>query len=49
MLQAERSNEIGWLLYSTQQMDIGALADKISNAIKKDIGLRWKMIPVGNN
>ena len=49
MLQAERSNEIGWLLYSTQQMDAGALADEISTAIKKDIGLRWKMIPVGNN
>ena len=30
-------------------MDIGALADEISNAIKKEIGLRWKMIPVGNN
>lgn len=49
MLQADDAIEIGWLLYSTQVMDAGALADEIMEAISPlKIGLRWKKINTGS-
>lgn len=49
MLQAEDAVDIGWLLYSTQSMDAGALADEIMEAILPEkIGLRWKKIDTGS-
>ena len=47
MLQVEDAKEIGWLLYSTREMDAGALADEISEAIGLKIGLRWMTIKTG--
>ena len=47
MLQADDGTEIGWLLYSTREMDAGALADEIIDAIDVNIGLRWKVINSG--
>lgn len=47
MLQAEDSTDIGWLLYSTQEMDSGALADEISDMIGINVGLRYKGINTG--
>lgn len=47
MLQVEESAEIGWLLYSTKEMDAGALVDEIEDLIGLKIGLRWKIIDVG--
>ena len=39
MLQEEDGVEIGWLLYSTREMDAGALADEIIYATGCNIGL----------
>ena len=39
--------EIGWLLYSTREMDSGALADEIGAKIGVNIGLRWKVSNTG--
>ena len=47
MLQAEDSTELGWLLYSTREMDAGALADEISDTICINVGLRWRVISNG--
>lgn len=47
MLQVEDSSEVGWLLYSTREMDAGALANKIADMVGINIGLRWKTIPTG--
>ena len=47
MLQVEDSSEIGWLLYSTREMDAGALADEIADMIGINVGLRWKTISTG--
>jgi hypothetical protein len=47
MLQVEDSTEIGWLLYSTKEMDAGALVDEISDLVGVKVGLRWKIIDVG--
>ena len=47
MLQVEDAKEIGWLLYSTREMDAGALADEISEVIGIQIGLRWMTIKTG--
>jgi hypothetical protein len=47
MLQAESTSEIGWLLYSTKEMDAGALVDEIADLIGVQVGLRWKIIDVG--
>jgi hypothetical protein len=47
MLQAESSSEIGWLLYSTRDMDQGALADEMSDILGFNLGLRWKVIDIG--
>ena len=47
MLQEEDGVEIGWLLYSTREMDAGALADEIGDVIGVHTGLRWKVISNG--
>jgi hypothetical protein len=47
MLQAESSSEVGWLLYSTRDMDHGALADEMSDILGFQLGLRWKVIDIG--
>ena len=47
MLQVEDSSEVGWLLYSTREMDAGALADEIADMIGIKVGLRWKIISNG--
>ena len=48
MLQEEDSAEVGWLLYSTREMDAGALADEIADMIGVNVGLRWKTVPTGS-
>ena len=47
MLQEEDAVETGWLLYSTREMDAGALADEITDVIGVNVGLRWKVISTG--
>ena len=47
MLQVEDAADLGWLCYSTREMDAGALADEIMEAINIPIGLRWKNINSG--
>ena len=47
MLQAEDGTDIGWLLYSTREMDAGALADELSEIIGIQVGLRFKGINTG--
>ena len=47
MLQEEDGVEIGWLLYSTREMDTGASADEISDHLGVNVGLRWKVISTG--
>ena len=47
MLQAEDSSEIGWLLYTTREMDAGAMADEITDLVGVKVGLRWKVIDIG--
>ena len=47
MLQVESASDIGWLLYSTREMDAGALADEISDILGMQIGLSWKVIDMG--
>jgi hypothetical protein len=39
ILQVENSSEIGWLLYSTKDMDAGALVDEIADIIGLQVGL----------
>ena len=46
MLQTEESTEIGWLLYTTREMDAGAMADKIADLVGIKVGLRWKVIDI---
>ena len=47
MLQAEDSVEIGWLLYTTREMDAGAMADEIADLVGIKVGLRWRVIDIG--
>lgn len=47
MLQAEDGRVIGWLLYSTREMDAGALADEIKDITGIAIGLRWMTVNTG--
>ena len=39
MLQAEESTEIGWLLYTTREMDAGAMVDEIADLVGVKVGL----------
>ena len=47
-LQAENIVDVGWFVYSTWEMETEALSLAISNTIKIEIGLRWKMISIGS-
>jgi len=48
-LQSEQPYSLGWLLFSTQSMDVKLLKDAISDLIENiPIGLRWKMISHGS-
>jgi len=48
-LQSEQPTSLGWLLFSTQSMDVELLKDAISNLIKNIlVRLRWKMISHGS-
>ena len=47
MLQEEDGTDIGWLLYSTREMDAGALADELTEMIGINVGLRFKGINTG--
>jgi hypothetical protein len=42
-----KSSEIGWFLYSTKEMDAGALVVEIEDLVGIKVGLRWKIIDVG--
>ena len=46
-LQAENLVDVGWFVYSTWEMETDSLAAAISDFIKIEIGLRWKMISLG--
>ena len=43
----EEGAEVGWLLYSTREMDTGALADEIEDILGFPVGLKWKVIDTG--
>ena len=47
MLQVEHAKTIGWLLYSTREMDAGALADEIGEMIGTPVGLQWTTVNTG--
>ena len=44
MLQEGDGTEIGWLFYSTREVDTGTLTDEIMDINGINIGLRWKVI-----
>ena len=46
-LQAENLVDVGWFVYSTWEMEADALSAAISDFIKIEVGLRWKMISLG--
>ena len=46
-LQAENLVDVGWFVYSTWEMEADALASSISDFIKIEVGLRWKMVSLG--
>ena len=48
MLQVADTSEIGWLVYSTWQMEADVLAKAIEEVINIPIGLRWKQISMSN-
>ena len=48
MLQAADTTEIGWLVYSTWQMEAAVLAQAIESTINIKIGLRWKQVSTGS-
>ena len=47
MLQVEDETEVGWLLYSTREIDPGALADEIEDVLRFPVGLKWKVVDTG--
>jgi len=47
-LQSEKPTSLGWLLFSTNTMDVLSLKEQISESIQDvPVGLRWKMINMG--
>ena len=48
MLQVANTAEIGWLVYSTWQMEASALAQAIESTINIPVGLRWKQVSNGS-
>lgn len=47
MVQAEIVKEVGWFLFSTRDMDAGALADEMAEEFEFEVGLRWRNIDTG--
>ena len=48
MLQVEDGTEVGWLLYSTREMDVGVLANEIEDVLLGfSVGPKWKVIDTG--
>lgn len=47
MVQEENVKEIGWMQFSTREIDRGALRDQIEAELEVDIGLKWKNIDIG--
>ena len=43
MLQEEEGIEVGWLLYSIREMDVGALVDAIKVIARFSVGLNLKL------
>ena len=48
MLQVADVAEVGWLVYSTWQMEADVLAQAIEDVINIKVGLRWKQIITGS-
>lgn len=48
MLQVEEKEVIGFLVYSTREMDASALADEIGIKLKIKVALTWRPIDNGN-
>ena len=48
MLQVAETAEIGWLVYSTWQMEAQVLAHAIEKMIQMPVGLRWKQVSNGS-
>ena len=48
MLHAEETTFIGWLLYSTINIDVGGLSDAIYETLGFEVGLRWMDIHMSN-
>ena len=46
-VQCEDIKDVGWLLYSIRGMSEKKLGEAISDLIKEQVGLRWKMISTG--
>jgi len=47
-LQTEQPTSLGWLLFSTQTMDVELLKEAISDKLENiPVGLHWKMISQG--
>ena len=46
-LQAEESKSVGWLLYSTREMDRVRLQDILTGKLQMNVGLRWRFINSG--
>jgi len=45
-LQCEKAVCIGWLLYSTQEMDLALLTNELYKTLQVNVGLRYKTIAV---
>ena len=46
-LQCEETTVLGWLLYSTREMDVKSLAEAIYQSSGLVLGLRWRIITLG--
>ena len=47
MLQVQRAAGIGWLLYSTRDMNFQLLLEEIKYILEIDVGIIWKVISLG--
>ena len=47
ILQVEEASQVGFFLYSTREMDAGALSDEITEMLGFPVGLRWRTINNG--
>ena len=46
-IQAEETTVVGWLLYSTRDMDLRALTSAINHDTQGTVGLRYRIIGLG--